>query len=74
MEKRIVVFGAIAAVLVSALVATLAVLDVITVKDLTATLGRTVLVIAIVASAAVVVTALAKSTLHPEQDADAGKK
>jgi hypothetical protein len=62
MSKRIVVFGAIAAVLVAALVATLAVLDVIEVKDLTETLGRTVLVIAIATGAGVAVTAIAKKS------------
>lgn len=69
MGKRIIVFGAIAAVFVTALVASLAALDVIAVKNLTETLGRTVLVIAIATGAAVIVTTLAKSTLP-----GAGKK
>jgi len=62
MARRIVIFGAIAAVLVAALVATLAALDVVAVRNLTETLGRTVLVIAIATGATVVVTALARST------------
>ena len=74
MSKRIVIFGAIAAVLVATLVATLAVLDVIAVKDLRETLGRTVLVIALTTGAAVVVTALAKTTLQPRHHADGDKK
>ena len=74
MSKRIVIFGAIAAVLVATLVATLAALDVIAVTDLRETLGRTVLVIAIATAATVVVVALARTTLQPRHGADAGKK
>lgn len=59
MAKRILIFGAITAALVAGLVATLAVLDVIALRDLTETLGRTVLVIAIATGTTVVVTALA---------------
>jgi hypothetical protein len=65
MAKRIVIVGTIAAVFVAALIATLAALDVVAVRDLTETLGRTVLVIAIATGATVVVTALARSTGQP---------
>lgn len=59
MSKRILTFGAVAMILAAALVAVLAVLDVITFRDARESLGKTVSVIAIVTGAVVLITALA---------------
>jgi hypothetical protein len=71
--KRIVLFGAMAAVVVAAVVSALAVLDVITLADLTSTLGRTVLVIAIATTAIVLLTAAGKASTSPQHDAERSK-
>ena len=66
MRKQILVGGAIAAVTIATLVATLAALDVIAVRDLRETLGRTLLVITIITAATLVVGTLATSALRRE--------
>ena len=73
MIKRIVMFGAMAAIVVAAAVSALAVIDVITVADLTSTLGRTVLVIAIATTAIVLVTVAGKASTPPRPGAERSK-
>jgi hypothetical protein len=56
-------FGAIAAVSIAALIATVAALDLIAVHDLRETVGPTLLVITIASTAIVVVMTVAKAAL-----------
>ena len=51
MWKRVLLFGAIAAIVVAAVVSSLLVLDVVTAPELRDTLGKTLLVIGILTSA-----------------------
>jgi hypothetical protein len=73
MRKRIALFGAIAAVGITALIATLAALDVIAVRDLRETLGRTLMVVTLVTTATVLVMTIAKAALPPRAQADTKK-
>jgi uncharacterized RDD family membrane protein YckC len=66
MVKRIVAFGAMAAIVVAAVVSALAVLDIITMADLKSALGRTILVIAIVTTAIVLLFGASKATVPPQ--------
>ena len=59
MSKRIVVFGAMAMILVAAFIAVLAVLDVITLVDARDALGDTMSVIVIVTGAVALMAAVA---------------
>jgi hypothetical protein len=67
-------FGAMAAIVVAAVVSALAVIDVITIADLTSTLGRTILVIAIATTAIVLLTAAGKVSTSPQQGAKRSKQ
>lgn len=60
MSKRILTFGALAAILVSAVVAVLVILDVVTLQDARESLGRTLSVILIVTAAVVVMAVVAR--------------
>jgi hypothetical protein len=51
MWKRVLAFGAIAAILVAAVISSLLVLDVVTAPELRDTLGKTLLIIGILTSA-----------------------
>lgn len=62
-----------AAIVVAALIATMAVLDMITVSDLTATLGRVLLVIAIATTAIVLLVAAARGSMRSEQSPERPK-
>jgi hypothetical protein len=65
MVKRIVMFGAMAAIAVAAVVSVLTVLDVITTAELTSALGRTLLVIAILTTAIVLLIVVGKGSARP---------
>jgi hypothetical protein len=60
MSKRILTFGALAAILVSAVVAVLVILDVVTLQDARESLGKTLSVILIVTAAVVVMAVVAR--------------
>ena len=63
MLKRIVMFGGMAATVLAAAVAILAVLDVITIADLRATLGRSLLVIGIATLALLLLIAFGRAAM-----------
>jgi hypothetical protein len=69
MLKRILMFGAMAATVIAAVVAILAALDVITVADLRATLGRSLLVVGIATIALVMLLAFGKRAVRSSHDA-----
>jgi hypothetical protein len=73
MLRRIVLFGAMAAIVVAALVSALAVMDVITLADLTSTLGRTILVVVIATTTVVLLTAAGKASTSPDHGAPRSK-
>ena len=60
MSKRVLAFGAILGVFVSALLVILSILDVITMEELKETLGKTVLVIGVSTLATILMIAIAK--------------
>lgn len=60
MSKRLLTFGALAAILVSAVVAVLVILDVVTLQDARESLGKTLSVILIVTAAVVVMAVVAR--------------
>ena len=61
MGRRIVTFGAIAAVIATAVVLALTVVDVIAVRNLTGTLARTLLVVAILTTAILIIVTLGRA-------------
>ena len=70
MNKKIVAFGGIAAVLVAALIATLAALDLLAIRDLRETLGRTLMVIGIITIATLAISMIVKGPLRRNADAE----
>jgi uncharacterized membrane protein len=60
MSKRVLAFGAILGVFVSALLVILSILDVITIDELKETLGKTVLVIGVSTLATILMIAIGK--------------
>jgi hypothetical protein len=71
MSKRIVILGALAAVLICALVLNLSILDVITPRELSETLGRSLSVVAVSTAAIVIMVALLRSMRRsPDQHPD----
>jgi hypothetical protein len=60
MSRRVLILGAVSFVLVAAVLVNLAVLDVISTRDLTRTLTRTLLVVGVSTLALVLVTAIAR--------------
>jgi hypothetical protein len=65
MVKRMVMFGVMAAVAVAAVVSVLTVLDILNAGDLASALGRTLLVIAIVTTAIVLLIVAGKGQTPP---------
>jgi hypothetical protein len=67
MWKRVLMFGAMAAIVVAAVISTLLVLDVVTAPELRNTLGKTLLVIGIVTSATLLLLGAAKFGREPRK-------
>lgn len=60
MLKRVLIFGAILAVIAAALIIILAILDVVTIRDVKETLGKTLSIVGVSVLAIVLIIAMAR--------------
>lgn len=67
MLKRVLMFGAMAAIVVAAMISSLLVLDVVTAPELRETLGKTLLVIGIVTAAILLLIGAVKFGMGPRK-------
>ncbi|HVH28466.1 MAG TPA: hypothetical protein VM818_16995 [Vicinamibacterales bacterium] len=74
MSRRVLTFGAIAAVLLAAVLVNLSVLDVLSTAELKETLGRSLLVLGISTLALVLTITIVKMGRHAEEQKQPSKK
>jgi hypothetical protein len=67
MWKRVLIFGAMAAIVVVAMISSLLVLDVVTARELTDTLGKTLLIIGIITTAILLLIGAATFGMAPRK-------
>ena len=74
MSRRVLIFGAIAAVLMAAVLVNLSVLDVLSAAELSETLGRSLLVLGISTLALVLTITIVKMARHAQEQKQPSKK
>ena len=74
MSRRVLIFGAIAAVLMAAVLVNLSVLDVLSAAELRETLGRSLLVLGISTLALVLTITIVTMARHPQEQKQPSKK
>jgi len=67
MWKRVLMFGAMAAIVVAAIISSLLVLDIVTAPELRDTLGKTLLVIGIITTASLLLLGAVKFGIGPRK-------
>ena len=67
MLKRVLMFGAMAAIVVAAVISSLLVLDVVTAPELRDTLGKTLLIIGIITAAMLLLIGAMKFGMRPQK-------